>query len=158
MLLLTGIVGMKSLGLLLGRSIQPLSCLSVVKCVIENLLVPGRRRGVNENQALQCASCTLRPADAERISGDFAPRERRPASPGHGQARTAVRAARLSAQLPGSLRPAPPASCIPHARTALESRPFQTSKEGRRDVDVEQVVFYAYSGAWLVQSAQGTPL
>ena len=106
------------------------------------------------HQALQRARCTLRLADAERISGDFAPRERRPASPGHGQARTAVRAARLSAQLPGSLRP-----CIPHVRTVLESRPFQTSKEGRRrDVDVEQIVFYAYSGAWLVQSAQGTPL
>ncbi|MGB1597386.1 MAG: hypothetical protein ACPIOQ_31810 [Promethearchaeia archaeon] len=70
----------------------------------------------------QRASRTTLPADAERVFGDFAPRERRPASPGQELARTAARAARLSVQLPGRRRPAPPASCVPHGCTALESR------------------------------------
>jgi hypothetical protein len=56
--------------------------------------------------------------------GDFAPRERGPRPPGQELARTAARAARLSVQLPGARRPAPPASCVPHGRTALESRPW----------------------------------
>ena len=50
-------------------------------------------------------------------------RESLPASPRTGQARTATQAARLSAQLSGPRQPALPASCIPHKRTALESRP-----------------------------------
>ena len=54
--------------------------------------------------------------------GDFAPRERGPRPPGQELARTAARAARLSVQLLGYRRPAPPASCVPHGRTALESR------------------------------------
>ena len=39
------------------------------------------RRAVLPARPSQRASCTLRPTHAERISGDFAPRERRPASP-----------------------------------------------------------------------------
>ena len=56
-------------------------------------------------------------------------RERRPASPGQGQARTAARAARPFAHLPGPRRPAPLAPCTPHARPALASQRIRPSPQ-----------------------------
>ena len=64
------------------------------------------------------------PADAERVFGDFAPRERRPSCTrtGAGPDGRAGSTALCSAAWGW---PAPSASSVPHGRTALESRPWQ---------------------------------
>ena len=71
--------------------------------------------------------CSALPGHAHGRSWSALPATLQPASDGprpaeQEQARTAVRTARLSVQLLGPHRPAHPASCIPHGRTALKLR------------------------------------
>ena len=67
---------------------------------------------------------TTRPSTSTPTPGfrRLCTRESLPVSPRIGQAQTASQAARLSSQLSGPHQPALEASCIPHKRTALESR------------------------------------
>ena len=92
--------------------------------------------------------CSALPGHAHGRSWSALPATLQPASDGprpaeQEQARTAVRTARLSVQLPGPRRPASPATCIPHGRTALKLRhgsgfgevPRNTRRTRTREVD-----------------------